>query len=154
MISRSDIVTEKNRIGDKVDVFEISPEEAIDIDTFGDLRYAETILSAKKVAFYVNGNNKRGIGHIYRALELADEFYTKPDIYYDMNQTDPRMFGDTTHNLIGVNGIGEMFHEIRVKDYDLFINDILNTSLDYMIALRQSIPNAKIVNFEDDGEGV
>jgi CMP-N-acetylneuraminic acid synthetase len=154
LISRSDIVTEKNRIGDKVDVFEISPEEAIDIDTFGDLRYAETILSAKKVAFYVNGNNKRGIGHIYRALELADEFYTKPDIYYDMNQTDPRMFGDTTHNLIGVNGIGEMFHEIRVKDYDLFINDILNTSLDYMIALRQSIPNAKIVNFEDDGEGV
>ena len=47
LISRSDIVTERNRIGDKVDVFEISPEEAIDIDTFGDLRYAETILSAK-----------------------------------------------------------------------------------------------------------
>ena len=45
------------------------------------------------MAIYVNGNNKRGVGHIYRALEIADEFYVKPDIYYDINQTDPLIFG-------------------------------------------------------------
>lgn len=48
----------------------------------------------------MNGNNKRGIGHIYRALEIADEFYVKPDVYYDVNQTDVKVFGNTTHNLI------------------------------------------------------
>ena len=30
------------------------------------------------------------------------------------------------------------------------INDILTTSIDYMIGLKSCIPNAKIINFEDD----
>ena len=40
------------------------------------------------------------------------------------------------------------------EQYDFFINDILSTSIDYMIALRKALPNAKIINFEDDGEGI
>lgn len=154
VISRKEIVTENTRIGDKIDVFEISEDEAVDIDTFADLQYVETILQSKKVAIYVNGNNKRGVGHVYRALELADEFYTKPDIYYDINQTDVKIFGQTTHNLIGVNGIGELLQFLKEKQYDILINDILTTSIDYMIAIRQALPNASLVNFEDDGEGI
>ncbi len=154
LISRASIVTEKTRIGHNVDVFEISQPEAIDVDTFADLKYVESVLSSQKVAFYVNGNNARGVGHIYRALELADEFYTKPDIYYDKNQTDIKVFGQTTHNLIAVDGIGELFGRLQDGSYGLLINDILDTSIDYMIAVRKCIPNAKIINFEDDGEGV
>ena len=142
-----------SRIGTKVEVFEIGSDEAVDIDNFQDLRTAEYLLGKKTVAFYVNGNNTRGTGHVYRALELSDEFYVKPDIYYDINQTNPAIFGSTTHNLIPVNGIGELFGILREKQYDIFINDILTTSIDYMIALRQAMPNAKIINFEDDGEG-
>lgn len=154
MISKREIVTETTRIGKRVDVFEISEQEAVDIDTFEDLRFVEAILQCQKVAIYVNGNNTRGVGHIYRALELADEFYTKPDIYYDINQTEREVFGSTTHNLIGINGIGELFECVRKQQYDLFINDILTTSIDYMIGLRQTLPKCKIVNFEDDGEGI
>lgn len=154
VISRSSVVTEQTRIGEKVDIFEVSELEAVDVDTFVDLKAVENILASQKVAFYVNGNNKRGVGHIYRSLELADEFYTRPDIYYDKNQTDVKIFGETTHNLIGIDGIGEMFSMIETANYDLFINDILNTTIDYMIALRKCLPNAKIINFEDDGEGV
>lgn len=154
VISKREAVSEYSRIGNKVDVFELSEEEAIDVDTFADLRSVQEILGRKKVAIYVNGNNKRGIGHIYRALELADEFYTKPDIYYDQNQTDKEAFGNTTHNLIGVDGIGELLNVIRDKQYHILINDILTTSIDYMIAVRQALPDAKIINFEDDGEGV
>lgn len=154
VIAKKDVVSENTRIGRKVDVFEISENEAIDIDTFIDLKSAELILNNKKIAMYVNGNNSRGAGHVYRALELADEFYSKPDIYYDVNQTDVRIFGDTTHNLIGVNGIAELFEKVKEKRYTLFVNDILTTTIDYMIALRNCNPNAKIINFEDDGEGI
>lgn len=154
VISKREIVTEKTRIGKSVDVFEISEEESVDIDTFADLQYVETILQSKKVAIYVNGNNKRGVGHVYRALELADEFYSKPDIFYDINQTDVKIFGKTTHNLIGVNGIGELLEHLKDKQYDILINDILTTSIDYMIAVRQALPHATLVNFEDDGEGI
>lgn len=154
LISKAEVVTSHSRIGKKVDVYVIPEEEAIDIDTFSDLMVADVLLQKKKVAIYVNGNNKRGLGHIYRALEIADEFYTKPDIYYDINQTNVKMFGFTTHNLIGVNGFGELLGKLQEKEYNLLINDVLTTSIDYMIAIKKTLPNAKIVNFEDDGEGI
>ena len=154
VISRASVVTPKTRIGDKVDIYEIPEDESQDVDNFEDLRNVAATLDREKVAIYVNGNNKRGIGHIYRALEMADEFYSKPDIYYDINQTNPKVFGVTTHNLIPVNGIHELFNICQSKQYTIFINDILTTSLDYMIGLRSVLPNAKLVNFEDDGEGI
>lgn len=153
VISKADIVTEKTRIGKKVDVYEITETEAQDIDTFFDLQNAMLTLEKNKVAIYVNGNNLRGTGHIYRALELADEFLVKPDILYDINQTDVKLFGKTTHNLIPVNGIVELFEKCRKEKYTIFINDILNTNIDYMIGLRTILPYSKIINFEDDGEG-
>lgn len=154
VISKSIIVTEKTRIGSKVDIFELSSEEAVDIDTFNDLICCERLLTSPKIAIYVNGNTKRGLGHIYRCLELADIFYSKPDIYYDINQTERHLFGDTTHNLIGVNGIYELFSYLERNKYDIIINDILNTTLDYMIALKNCHSAKKIINFEDDGEGI
>lgn len=154
VVSRASVVTPETRIGEKVGVFEVPASEGIDVDTFDDLRCVAAHLDREKVAIYVNGNNKRGIGHIYRALEMADEFYTKPDIYFDVNQTDPKVFGGTTHNLIGVDGIADLFDRCKGKRYTLFINDILTTSIDYMIGLRSVVPEAKIVNFEDDGEGI
>lgn len=154
VISKAEVITEKTRIGKKVDVFEVPEQESQDVDNFNDLLSVAQSLNTQKVAIYVNGNNKRGVGHIYRALEMADEFYTKPDIYYDINQTDRKVFGVTTHNLIPVNGIADLFEKCKNEQYTIFINDILTTSIDYMIGLKSVLPNAKIINFEDDGEGI
>ncbi len=153
VISKASVVTPETRIGDNVNIFEVPENEAVDVDTFEDLRSVAAILDEQRVAIYVNGNNTRGIGHIYRALELADEFFVKPDVYYDVNQTNREVFGKTTHNLIPVDGIAELFQICKEKQYTVFINDILTTSIDYMIGLRSVLPNARIVNFEDDGEG-
>ncbi len=153
VVTNKRALKENSRIGAKVEVFEVSEDEAVDIDSFQDLKTVEFILKKTSVGFYVNGNNLRGTGHVYRALELSDEFYVKPDIYYDINQTSPEIFGKTTHNLIPVNGISELFEKVKEKHYSVFINDILTTSIDYMIALRNAMPGTKIVNFEDDGEG-
>ena len=155
VISKYSVVTPNTRIGKNVDVYEVSENESQDVDNFADLQSVALTLNMSRVAIYVNGNNKRGTGHIYRALELADEFFCKPDIYYDINQTDKSIFGNTTHNLIPVNGIADLFQKCRQNKYTIFINDILSTSLDYMIGLKSVLPeNAKIINFEDDGEGV
>ena len=154
VISKASVVTQKTRIGEKVDIYEIPEDESQDVDNFEDLRSVAATLDREKVAIYVNGNNRRGIGHIYRALEMADEFYSKPDIYYDINQTDPKVFGMTTHKLIPVDGIAELFEVCKKEDYTIFINDILTTTIDYMIGLRSVLPKAKIINFEDDGEGI
>ena len=153
-ISRREVIAPQTRIGKKIDIYELTKEESINIDTFQDLALANVILQKKRVGIYVNGNNKRGMGHIYRSLEIADEFYSKPDIYFDQNQTLPEVFGQTTHRLIPVNGLNELLDKLKGEDYDIFINDILSTSIDYMIALRNCLPDAKLINFEDDGEGI
>ena len=154
VVSKASVVTPKTRIGEKIDIYEIPQDESQDVDNFEDLRSVAATLERQKVAIYVNGNNKRGMGHIYRALEIADEFYSKPHIYYDVNQTDPKVFGKTTHQLIPVNGIPELFTRCKREQYSIFINDILTTSIDYMIGLRSVLPDTKIINFEDDGEGI
>lgn len=154
VISKRGSVTEHTRIGKKVTVFDIPEAEAIDIDDFNDLLVVEHILRGQKVAFYVNGNNARGTGHVYRVLELADAFCSKVSIFFDTNQTDPKIFGTTTHNLVGVDGLGDLLIHLKDGKFSLLINDILDTTIDYMIAVRKALPpNAKIVNFEDGGEG-
>lgn len=154
VIAKADVVTPETRIGKQVDVFELTPEEAQDVDTFDDLRSAEAALCGERVGIYVNGNNQIGMGHVYRVLELADEFFVKPDIYYDAGQTDPSVFGNTMHRLIPVNGMAELFTHCQEQQYTVFINDILSTSANYMDSLRYALPNAKLVNFEDDSEGM
>lgn len=153
VISRREIVTEKTRIGRKVEVFDIPESEAVDIDTFEDLAVASLILSKPKTAICVNSNGRRGMGNVYRALELADEFLSKPDIYFDTTRTEPTIFGATTHNLIPVNGIGDLLPRLHQGDYTLVINDTGDTTVDYMTSLRNEAKGAKIVNFEDCGEG-
>lgn len=153
LITKPVFITDNSRIGHKCELFELSSDEAIDVFTFGDLKQAENILSRKTVGFYVNGNNQQGLGHIYRVFQLADEFFSKPDIYYDINQTRPESFGSTKHNLIPVDGIEGLLCKVKHQQYDIFINDILSTSAEYMTSLKESIPAAKIINFEDIGEG-
>lgn len=153
VINRKGVMTSETRFAGKLDIYETSSEEAINVSDFKDLALVNVIMRTKKVAIYVNGNNKRGMGHIYRVLELADEFYCKPDIYFDMNQTDESVFGNTSHQLIPVNGVDELLKKLKCERYDCVINDILSTSLEYMEKIHNSLPDAKIVNFEDDGDG-
>lgn len=153
VISKAEVVTKDTRIGQKVDVFEVSETEAIDIDTFDDLILAQNHLEEKKVAICANGNNEIGLGHVYRALELADEFNSKPTIFFDENVTDAGLFGNTTHNIVGVESSDEIVAKVREEQFSLIINDVLDTTESYMKSLRSAAPNAKIVNFEDSGSG-
>lgn len=154
VISKKDVISKYSRIGKKIDIFEIPNDEAIDIDDYLDFMCCQNILNQPKVAFYVNGNNEIGMGHIYRCLEMADEFNTKPDIYYDKKQTTESIFCETNHTLIGIQSQDELFSLLKNNNYDILINDILNTSIDYIVSLKKVCPSMKIINFEDVGEGI
>ena len=154
LIAKKDIITDKSRIGNKTDIYEIPFNDSFGIDSYENLQIVKFIMQRKKSAIYVNGNNTRGMGHVYRSLEIADELYMNPDIYYNSNETDPMVFGKTKHNLIAVDSEEELFEKCNEEGYSLFVNDILNTTIDYMEGLKKAIPGAKIVNFEDEGEGI
>jgi len=153
MITKKCFITSETRIGRNVELFELGDDEAIDINTFGDLKQAENVLAHKKMAFYVNGNHMIGLGHISRVLQIADELFMKPDIYFDSTKTDITVFGITTHNLRPVNGATGFIQAIAHEKYDVIINDVLSTSETYMQSLKDSAPYTKIINFEDEGMG-
>lgn len=153
VISKSDIVTETTRIGNNVDVYEISEKEAIDVDTFQDLLSVEQILKERRTAMIVNGNNQIGMGHVYRMLEVADTLYYRPDIYFDKDITDIEAFGNTTYQLKAYNNTQELLEMLDQGGYETVINDILDTDEKYILDLKNIRPDMKIVNFEDLGKG-
>ena len=153
MISRASAVTPATRIGEKVDVFEVPEDESYDVDTFEELKCAAAALSRPQVGMYVASGDPREARRIRHALELADEFYVKPDIYYDASQIDPKEFGGTRHRLLPVNGAEELFKACAKRQYTLFINDLPSASASYMARLRSVLPGAKIIQFDDGGEG-
>ncbi len=152
VITKYSCVTPGSRLGKNIGVFEIPEKEAIDIDSFVDMKIAEQYMDEEKVAFWVNGNKKIGLGHIARVLELADEFYLKPDIYYDCNITEQSYFGNTTHNIIATDGEEGFIQCVKENNYSLIINDVLDTDVSYMDKLK-TITDAVIINIEDSGEG-
>lgn len=152
VITKYSCITPESRLGKNIDVFEIPEEESVDIDSFVDIKIAEQYMAKEKVAFWVNGNKEIGLGHIVRVLELADEFYVKPDIYYNFNITELSYFGNTTHNLIAVDGEANFIKCVKENDYSVIINDVLDTDIYFMDKLRKE-SDAFIVNIEDSGEG-
>ena len=153
LISRSSCIREDSRIGQKVGLFELFGDEAIDVYSFGDLKQVENAMNRQLTAFYVNGNETIGIGHITRSLQIADEMFSKPDIYYDFNRTTAASFGQTTYNLVPVDGDQGFVEKMRNSSYDIIINDVLSTERDFMLSLKDASTNARIINFEDEGEG-
>lgn len=153
VISRYDVVSSSSRIGKKVDIYEISDKEAIDIDDFRDLLCAEQILREQKMAIVVNGNNQIGMGHVCRMMELADLFYDKPDIYFDSRVTEREVFGATTYKLTAYRNEEDLIEKLSAGKYQLIINDILDTDEAYMDRIRRLDAAPKIVNFEDLGSG-
>lgn len=153
LITKSQFIKEDNRIGKNVELFELDGDEAIDINDFGDLYQAENAMSCKATAMYVNGNSNIGLGHISRVMQIADEFFIKPDIYYDIDQTDPSVFGEIKYNLIPVKGTEGMVEQLKTTPYGVVINDVLNTTKEYMMELRRCASNAILINFEDEGDG-
>ncbi len=154
VISKSHVLDKKTRFGEQVSVYEISDEESVDIDGFTDIVTAESIIDKKNIAIIVNGNNSMGMGHVVRMLDLADMFYSKPVFYYDRNVTDETIFGNTTYELRSYGELSELLEYLKKGEYNIVINDILNTDLPYMRSLRALPKRPKIINFEDVGEGV
>lgn len=153
MISRRSAVTQDSRIGGNVTVYETLPTEAVDIDTEEDWIEAESILKRKRILLRCVGQQKFGMGHIYRCLTIAYKL-----IGHDL------LFVTDSASTMGLEKLKESFFPVKVvgndgeyeevmKEYapDIIINDILNTTTAFVALERQYAK--RIVNFEDVGQG-
>ncbi len=154
VISKRDVLSESNRIGGSISLFKLPDEEAVDIDDYQDWETAESLLRRRKIVFRVDGDHDIGLGHIYRALTLANRLVFHHNIYFVMDKSKElgiQKVCEYYYPLCLFSNEAEMFSVLNEINPDIVINDILDTGLDYMQKLRSN--GHFVVNFEDLGEG-
>lgn len=153
LITRRECVSESGRIGSKVNIFEISEDESVDIDTYSDWVLCENILKRKKIMFHTVGRRQVGMGHVYRCLTLAYKltghelsFIVKEDSDIGIER-----IKESNFPVIVAKDDDEVIEILKREKPDILVNDILDTTQEYMLKAAE---NAKrVVNFEDVGPG-
>ncbi len=153
LASRRHCVHENTRLGTNIDLIEVSKAESVYICNFDDWWIADNYLQRKKIAFVVNAYEEIGTGHIDRCLSIASRL-----ILHDV------LFLLDKHYQLGIDIISEFNFPFEIYNNEkelhnilnqyspqLVINDILDTSEDYVSSLKDE--GYFVVNFDDLGLG-
>ena len=149
LICRRNIINENSRIGPKIGVYKIPKVEAIDIDSEIDWYIAEKMDQRLKFLFVTSANDKIGTGHIYRCISLANHFigHERDFIIFNTFEKGKKLLEENNYSYIEVEDVNRI--EQYLDEYEIIINDFLDTSVDYMNILKDKF----VINFEDLGEG-
>lgn len=141
-----------SRFGIKIGIVETNKAESIDIDDYFDWWLAEKSLSRRRICFHIIGSKGYGLGHVYRALTIADRLIDH-NIWFlinDKSQLAEQMIKERFYPAVSVSPGGEANTIISDAPH-LVINDVLDTDESLMGPLKEAgIPT---INFEDMGEG-
>ncbi|RBQ23129.1 3-deoxy-manno-octulosonate cytidylyltransferase [Candidatus Methanobinarius endosymbioticus] len=170
--TKREFLKENSRMGKKINLIEISKHESIDIDNYEDWWVAERLINKKRVLIKTDASNDIGTGHIYRSLTIASKLANHEVLFlldenkklgveiiensnypYITHKNSSIMNEKTPHKETSNENIlnEEIIKEIENYDPDIIINDILNTSYEYIKKLKNN--NYFVVNFEDLGKG-
>ena len=153
LITKRSCVSAAGRIGEKVSVFEIPEDEAVDIDTYSDWVLCENILRRKRILFRTVGKMQLGMGHVYRCLTLAYKL-TGHEISFVLDQESDigiEKIRESNFPFEVVRNEAEFEEILRKEKPDILVNDILDTTAEYMTMVSRYAK--RVVNFEDVGEG-
>lgn len=151
MASKRSVITAHNRIGERVSLYEVDENESIDIDSMMDWWVAEKLLKKKRVLIRVDGHEKIGLGHVYRSLTLANNIMDHELIFLMDEQYQLGIELVKSQNFKVVTFTENPYPIIVKLKPDIIINDILDTSKDYIFSLKDL--GLKVFNFEDLGSG-
>ncbi|MBI5523534.1 MAG: cytidine 5'-phosphate N-acetylneuraminic acid synthetase [Desulfarculus sp.] len=136
--------------GKKVVPF-ILGDQAVEIASHQDWWVCERLLRRKRVLFVTQGNASLGLGHVYRCLLLAHEISEHQVLFLCTSQSEIAYSRIASFDYQTFMQEGGLAAQVLSLNPDLVINDILDTSAEYVEALRQA--GIKVVNFEDNGPG-
>lgn len=135
-------------------------DRAIEINSYQDWWLCEKLLERRHIVFVVAGYPAIGMGHVFRALMLAHEISDHKITFLctrdselavkNIAARDYRTYIQHTEDLEAGLAPG-LAHDVLRLAPDLVVNDILDTSADYMLRLKAA--GVRTVNFEDEGPG-
>ena len=150
-----DLASARTRILDPIGLVVVEEREAIDIDSFGQLYEAQHWLTRGKVLFRVEANQSLGMGHLYRCLAVAYEL-SRHDVLFLASDSSPlveQIVRQTPFKMVSFPSETTPANTIQSFAPDLIIVDVLDTDVATITEIRESCPDAKIVTFENEGEG-
>lgn len=152
LITRREFLKPDSRIGPNVELYLLDNGEEIDIDNFNDWNVCEYLIRKQKVLFVVRGNSKIGLGHVYNLLGLASVIVSH-DIEFLVLKGDTLAFNKIkeANYKVSYQVHENILEDIQIANPKVVINDILDTSFEYIQGLKDL--NLKVVNFEDLGSG-
>ena len=151
--TRRHFLTPNSRMGNNVDLMEISREESINIVSYEDWWVAERYLNKKKIALIVNASDEIGISRMDRCIALASRLLSDNVLFLlDENH----QMGIDVVNKFNCpyrvyDGEDELFDLLKRFNPHIVINDVSDTSKDYIN--RQKQLGFFVINFEDVGTG-
>lgn len=151
LISRRELIDRGTRIGNRVGVFPLGDIEGLDIDQWYDWILAESFLNRRKIVFRVEGDRNIGLGHVYRCLTLAEKFIAHEVTFLMKEELGISKVKEHNFKVVTFSREDEILKIIDEINPDIVINDILDTSEEYVKQLKER--DIFIVNFEDLGEG-
>jgi CMP-N-acetylneuraminic acid synthetase/spore coat polysaccharide biosynthesis predicted glycosyltransferase SpsG len=152
LITRPRFVTDSSRIGPRVRLHLLEGPEAIDIDTPEDFNLCAWYLARRKVLFVVSGYSEIGLGHVANSLIIASELVRHAvsflvDRRSELAHEVLRRANYPVHR----QQSDDLTEDVARLTPDVVINDRLDTSEDYVLALKRR--GLTVINFEDLGAG-
>lgn len=153
LLAKRSCVTRNTRLGTNIGLYEVPYKESIDIDTESDWWIAEKLLARKKILIRVDGDSIIGMGHIYRTLLLAYRLIDHDILFLTDKAKDAgyKKLIESNFNVKTFANDSILWEIIDNYKPDLIINDILDTSSDYVKKLKDR--SIFVASFEDLGEG-
>ncbi len=153
LATRRNFVTPTSRLGLNIDLIEISSEESVEINTYEDWWIANTYLKKLKIAFVVDAYDQIGTGHMYRCLSMASKLVFHEVVFFvnRNHQLGIDIINDYNYKYQTYDGRTELLSLFEKFNPKVVINDVGDTSYDYMVELTNS--GYYIINFEDFGSG-
>ena len=152
--TRRGFLTPNSRLGNNIDLIEISREESIDIDSYQDWWVAEHYLNKKKIAMVVNAYDEIGTGHIYRCISMASKLLSDDVLFLldEAHQLGIDIVESFNYPYKVYDGKDDLFNLLNEYNPQIVINDILDTSQEYIRHLKEK--GYFVINFEDLGMGI
>jgi spore coat polysaccharide biosynthesis predicted glycosyltransferase SpsG len=153
-LSKSDVIKESRRVGDSPTFYEVESKEGIDIDTYADWVLAESQLQSKQALYRLIGNGDAGTGHVFRGITIADHIF-EHDVLFAVKSTEElaiEKLEESNYEYRTFDDEQSFIECVRSTTPDVVVNDILDTSAEYVESLKEYTP--RVVNFEDLGSGI
>ena len=153
LATRRHLVHEDSRLGTNIDIIELAPHESVDIANYKDWWVAENYLQMKKVAFVVNAYDEIGTDYIYRCISLGSKLVSDKVLYF-IDENYPlgkEIISNYHYEYVTYDGEDNLFDKLREFSPEIVVNDILDTSEEYISNLKDE--GYFVCNFEDLGVG-